>query len=103
MATIIFSDGRRATVEYAQAVDIHNVLTGVSEPKNDEQAKFVEGVHSVIFEHLPPKNAAATKAAPRKVWHGPDQKMRQILEDKSLRGIEKVKAVSKRLMERTQE
>ena len=58
MATIIFSDGRRAVVSYDKAATMYQMLQGNPDPRykpTEAQATFLMSVKNIVFDKTAPQ------------------------------------------------
>lgn len=95
MPKLLMTDGTTRLVNYDKAANIFQVLTGKKEPEDSRQATFIETVASVEFDPLVMRKPIIRRRTPEH-----DQTMDVILADKSLTGINKARAVAKRLKDR---
>lgn len=95
MAEIIFNDGKTQTVGYNQAAKIHQVLSGIKEPDDEEQKMFCLRVAAIKFDELPKVINLKQPVTIKK-----DKQLHKIMADKRLKGYAKFVAIGNRLKER---
>lgn len=98
MAQLIFIDGKQLNVPYEKAAKIKQVLDGLEEPEDEEQAAFVCKIADIRFDKLPkprayrnPRGLSEEQKLERR------EKITKIMADPKLKGIQKVQAISKLL------
>jgi len=100
MPELIFVNGKRQRVPYEKAAAIYQVLNGNKEPEDDKQADFCATVANVVFE----KTKTVRPYDPNEKVTEPerDEELHAIIDDKSLKGYDKFKAIGQRLKEKKQ-
>lgn len=96
-AVLLFVDGRTRRVKYSQAAEIKLVMMGQKKAKDKKQRDFISTIKSLEFDQ------AAIIAPPQigqPVSISKDDEINNIVNDPSLTGREKARAVVNRLRNR---
>lgn len=96
MAKLLMIDGTVRNVDYNKAAKILEILNGLKEPDDDKQAEFVLKVKDVDFGD----NHRVTHASPRRTSIEHDEEIDKIIANPKLKGVEKARAVARRIKER---
>lgn len=91
-ATIYMRDGSTREVTRSQGSRIQYILDGNETGADQAQLDFAKNVKRVVF-HDPPKQSTDGKPVERERTPINDAKLREIQNDPSLKGIEKLRAV----------
>lgn len=95
MAQLIFIDGKQLNVPYEKAAKIKQVLDGLEEPEDEEQAAFVCKIADIRFDKLPkPRVYRNPKGLTEEQKQQRRDEIEAVMKNPNLKGAAKAKAIA---------
>lgn len=98
MPKLVMNNGTFKIITMEKALVIHSLLMGKTSPESPKQVAFLKTVAEVDFDEQ--SNSLPLTYEPAKLITVNDPELKQVLEDKSLKGKDKARAVAERIRQK---